>query len=108
MSAKSPGVVSSAGTLFSLRMVSSEEVLLRHFRALRDDMYLLIKAGPSRVAGGRLFSALTTPGERTVAGGALRQGRLTISNNRLPTPEKASGRRLRVFCKGSKTPPEQI
>lgn len=62
MSAKSPGVVSSAGTLFSLRMVSSEEVLLRHFRALRDDMYLLIKASRSTGRCGRPFSALTTPG----------------------------------------------
>lgn len=60
MSAKSPGVVSSAGTLFALPDGQAGRSVLRHSRALRLDMYLLIKAGGSRVARGRLFSAGTT------------------------------------------------
>lgn len=62
MSAKSPEIGVSRGLFFALPEGSPVGLLVRHSRALRDDMYLLIKGGPSRVVVGRLFSALTTPG----------------------------------------------
>jgi hypothetical protein len=70
-------------------------------------MYLLIKAGPSRVVVAGLFQLWTTS-DLSGAGGGQRQGRLTVPRRTFLTPARSAGRQLRGRLPASSTPPEHL
>ena len=81
----SPRRLASRGDSFFPFWLSQKGCLFRHSNAPSADMYLLIKAGASRVAVAGSFCRDDT-GSAKSAGGALRQVRLTVADNRLLTP----------------------